>query len=362
MKILIAPNILYAKESAAYYLTRSLLDIFKESGDTVAVSADKANGFRNASLYPCTPLKAPLFNFNADNRSYEEYLYSIGASSRKYLEADTASLIETIRHFKPDWVLAIDRTAAMIAARAEGVRCGVFVNSAMYRNAYFPSKCLRSVNEILSGMQYEQVFDMKTLLNKCDVRFLFSPASVHPFPDSASTYRLKAMTSSPSTSRHQSRITIALHHLNDSAGSIYRLLNEAFKGAPYQVYAGFHNAHILTEDNMHYIELSRKDMLDDAMAVIHDGSEYYYHECTARAIPQLIIASHEYPRLFFAQAARRSGIGDYIFEEDLDVSTLYEAFRKMIGDDTCLERCLAVQKESERLPDLHAIRRILETH
>ena len=182
MKILIAPNILYAKESAAYYLTRSLLDIFKESGDTVAVSADKANGFRNASLYPCTPLKAPLFNFNADNRSYEEYLYSIGASSRKYLEADTASLIETIRHFKPDWVLAIDRTAAMIAARAEGVRCGVFVNSAMYRNAYFPSKCLRSVNEILSGMQYEQVFDMKTLLNKCDVRFLFSPASVPLIP------------------------------------------------------------------------------------------------------------------------------------------------------------------------------------
>ena len=359
MKILIAPCIIYPKESPAYILTRNLTELFAAAGDTIAISADKANGFKHSSLYPYVPLKAPRFNFNADNRSYEEYMYSIGASSRKYLQEDTAALIEAVDHFKPDWILSIDRTAALIAARATKTRCAVFINSAMYRNSYFPAKCLRAVNEILSDMQFEQVFDLKTLLDRCDLRLLFSPETIQPFLYTTASFRFKAMSCEPSRSRLQPHISVSLHRLNDSPGSIYRLLNEAFKGAPYQVYAGFHNAHLLTEENMHYIDMSRKDMVSDAMAVIHDGNEYLFHECIARGIPQLIITSHEYPRLFFAQAVRRNGIGDYIFEEDLDVSSLYEGFRK-ITDDTVVQRCAAVQKDAEHLPDLHSIRYILE--
>ena len=359
MKILIAPCIIYPKESPAYVLTRNLTELFAKEGDTIAVSADKANGFKHASLYPYAPLKAPRFNFNADNRSYEEYMYSLGASSRKYMQEDTALLIEAINHFKPDWVLSIDRTAALIAARAAKTRCAAFINSAMYRNSYFPSKCLRAVNEMLSDMQFEQVFDLKSLLDRCELRLLFSPESIQPFLYRTASFRFKAMSCEPSRSRLLQHITVSLHQLNESPGSTYRLLYEAFKGAPYTVYAGFHNAHLLTEDNMHYIDLSRKDMVRDAMAVIHDGNEYLFHECIARGIPQLIIASHEYPRLFFAQAVRRNGIGDFIFEEELDVSALYEGFRK-ITDDTVRQRCLSLQKEAEQLPDLHSIRYILE--
>ena len=359
MKFLIAPNILDPKESTAYYLTANLLELFRQNGDTIALSTDKANGFRNAALYPYAVPIEPGFNFFADNRSYEEYLYTSGVSGKKYLQEDVRILTEAIEHFKPDWVIAIDRTAAMIAARAAGVRCAVMINAAMYRNSYFPPRCLRSVNEILSGMHYEQVFDLKTLLDRCDMRFIFGSESVHPFFRDIPVTRIQAMGPHRQMSRLQSRIAIALHEINDYAGSVYRLLNDAFKGSPYQVYASFHDAHLLTEENMHYVDMSRKDILADAMIVIHDGSEYLFHECIDRAIPQLIIASHEYPRLYFAQAVRRTGIGDYILEEELDVSALYEAFRKIVSDPSYAERCELLTEATRLLPEFSEIRTAL---
>ena len=359
MKVLIAPNILFPREGTAYYLTRSLLDLFHEHNDTIALSADKDNGFRNASLYPFAEPRRPYFNGSADNRSYEEYLYSCGVLGKKYLQEDTELLQEAIAHFKPDWVIGIDRTAAMIAARAAGTPCAVFVNAAMYRNAYFPAKCLRGLNEVLSSLQFEQVFDIKTLLDGCAVRFMFGHENVHPLMRDTSVIRLKAMMPSPRASNSRSRTAVALHEFNDTPGSTYRLLSEAFKGSPYQFYVSFHGVHILTEENMHYVDMSRKNIVDASMLVIHDGSEFLFHECMAKGVPQLVIASHEYPRLYFGQAVRRCGVGDYIAEEDAEVSSVYEGFRKIISDARYTGQADLYRKLYARVPDFKELRTVL---
>ena len=87
MKVLVAPLIVHPRCDAGYHIAKQLTDLFIAHDITCAVSADSHNDFQHVSLYPSPKPRKPLFNYGADNRAHEEWLYSNGFLSKQYVQS-----------------------------------------------------------------------------------------------------------------------------------------------------------------------------------------------------------------------------------------------------------------------------------
>jgi UDP:flavonoid glycosyltransferase YjiC (YdhE family) len=96
-------------------------------------------------------------------------------------------------------------------------------------------------------------------------------------------------------------------------------------------------------------------MIPGSICVIHDGNDYYMNQCIAQAIPQVIIASREYARMYNGQAVQRNGIGRYLYEEDLTMGSLYENFRTVLADDSYYDHNQEMKEKITAYGDLTEI-------
>ena len=331
MKILITPLIRRPKSDAAYYITKNIADLLTARGHACAVSAGKINGFRNAALYSCAQLKKPLFTMSG-SLSYEEWMHTGGASSKEYLEEDTRLLISAIDEFRPDAVITIDRTAAVIAAKRCSVPCIAVVHSAMYRNISFASKTLHGLNLVLSEYDMEQVFRIHSVYDSCAARIVFGPIALQPFPPETTVFRIGSAGLLPVTENTQERVYVSLAGTKIKSNTVKKVIRETFEGAPYQVYAWTSSQQAEKYRNIHILNAPRTDLLYGASVCIHDGNDYITNQCAAAGTMQLVISDHEYMRSSNANALRRSGSSLVISEDELSVAELYEMFRCLRSD------------------------------
>lgn len=353
MKILIVPFILHPKNDAAYYVTQNLASLLHSNGDVAAVSADKANAFHYASSYPAAKPKQPLFANRKDNHSYEEWLKSRGAMDEKYLHEDMEMLLDAIDHFQPDRILTYDRLAAISAGRLKNIPVDAVVQSALYKKTSFPSAVLKEYNAFLSSYHLEQVLAVKNIYKQCDKLFGFGPIETQPFPAHAKVDRIGISSLAPMKKGLTNRVCVFLPDVHKSAFALNKLIKDAFLGAPYAVYVWYPGCHTQKIQNIHYMAHARADMIAGSICVIHDGNDYYMNQCIAQAIPQVIIASHEYSRMYNGQAVKRTGIGRYIYEEDLTMSNLYENFRQVLADDAYYDANQEMKKKIAQQGDLN---------
>lgn len=354
MKILITPLIRRPRSDAAYYITKNIADLLTARGHACAISAGKINGFRNAALYGCAPLKKPLFTMSG-SLSCEEWMYTGGAASKEYLEEDTRLLISAIDEFRPDAVITIDRTAAAIAAKRCSVPCIAVVHSAMYRNISFAPKALHGLNMMLSEYDMEQVFRIHSVYDSCSARIVFGPIELQPFPPETTVFRIGSAGLLPVSENTQERVYISLSGTRIKPGIVRKVIRETFEGAPYQVYAWIADQQAQKYQNIHILNAPRTDLLYGASVCIHDGNDYITNQCAAAGVVQLIISDHEYMRSSNANALRRSGSGLVISEDELSVAELYEMFRRLRSDSRFRQQADLLKNACSEAGDLEKL-------
>ena len=350
MKILIAPFIARPKAGSAYHITRTLSDLFSQRQHAIAVSASPKNSIASASLFEAAVPKKPLF-FLHDQYSYEEWLYGWGASSEEYLEQDIACIEEAITQFRPDLIIVIDRIAALIAARKRKIPSLCIVNTSMYRNSAFPVKILQPANRILSAAGLEQVFRISDLYNYASERAVFGAIQLQPVPADIDVKRFGTVSYIKPLSEDPKDVYISFSAMHKKSTALKKMIIETFKGAPYQVNASIADTEAEKVQNIHFLSVHRDDLMRNAAAVIHDGSDYICDICCSCAIPQLIITDHNYGRTANALAARRYGFGVMCDENEMSVASLYENYRRLISSDRFRENAEMIRDEVISLGD-----------
>ncbi|MDO4414254.1 MAG: hypothetical protein Q4C20_04190 [Erysipelotrichaceae bacterium] len=350
MKILIAPLMTADKSDAAYLITRTLSDLFSSRQHGVAISTSRAHSVASAALYEAANPVRPRFA-HKDVYSYEEWLYSLGALSKDYLEDDLAYLLKAIDEYRPDLIIALDRPAALIAARTKKIACLPIVNSLMYRTASFPVKLLQPLNQILSAQDFEQVFRVSDLYDYAKQRVVFGAIQVQPMPFDADVQRFGTVSSIPAVSKNSRNVYVYLHAVHKKPAALKKILVDTFKGAPYEVYASIEGADAEKIDNIHFLSRHRDDWMRQCAVCIHDGNDYITDICCASATVQLIITDHRYGRTSNALAARRYGFGLMSDENDLKVSSLYENYRRLVSDEKYQNNAFIIRDEVISLGD-----------
>jgi hypothetical protein len=344
MKILIAAAI--TDEPARRSFIAQMISICAKAGITCALSCPD-HGEDHAVWYPSPSPRVPYFNFHADSRSYEEYMYTHGWLGRKYTLTDVASLEEAIKDFKPELILSLDRPGALLTAQLHNLPCWVFVHPSIYRGLYFPPHCLYGFNAVCSSLKLEQQLSLPSLYSTAHRRIGFGSEVFAPFLYEENVSRIGFMCSLPHKPSSNERLIICPGTINLSPARLHKIIEAAFLGASYRVdiYGTEENE---VNNNLHYHIGFDLNELARASAVIHDGSSPLCSASFAYGLPQIIIADHTCFRSFNALALQRVKAGLVIFEENLSMASLYETYRTLVSDDSYAVNARAVKNTAKK--------------
>ncbi|MCR5795097.1 MAG: hypothetical protein K6G61_07125 [Solobacterium sp.] len=352
---MIVPYIRYANTDSTYLLTESLLHVFNAEGNACAVCAPSANQFKKAAVYDTGYYKSVFSLFQLETRSYEDWMYANGLFNERDLKRDADAVCEACDDFRPDRIITVNRPAGNIAARHKGIPCWTVTDSAMYRTPGFREKDLKGLNAVLYAYKQEQVFNLKELYEKCDKRITFGPETTDMYPPDADVTRIGMPFIEPLELQRTNRLCIVLPSADRSASFLKKVISDTFLGAPYAVHCWYRGAPSVIERNMHYHTGISPSMIAGSIAVIHDGTSWLMHYCTALGIPQVIIASHDCMRNMHALSMARSKCALFLYEEELSVSSLYETYRKLMSDDIYYENIQRLKEEIHAWKDLSEI-------
>ena len=348
MKVLIAPQ---TENSSYSLLTANIISTLLSQDVSIGLCAlEKISS--KVSFYACNPCRRPLFNFNAENRSHEEWMYSHGQMQEKYLLEDTEILLEAIEEFKPDILLCLDRPACMIASLITHIPCICTVHPAMYKKAIFPSYCMHGLNKVLTHYHLEQELSLQTLYAKAKRRIGFGPISISPFPSDEDITRIGTMSPITNKKPRTNKVCIYLTELNHSSRLLEKIISSAYLGAPYHVYVYYPDCLHKQSDNIYYLSHIDLDLMKDAVAFIHDGNDFLYNQALALGLPQIIISNHEYIRIYDALSIQRNHIGIFLDEKEFSMASLYETYRELISDDDYYEKAQSTKQETIKEKDI----------
>lgn len=360
MRILIAPFIERPQSSFSYYLASNMAWLFSNEGHTVAISASKENHFHHISLYPSGELQRPFSFIAPKENNYEEWLYAHGGLSNKYLIDDYTCIKTAVNQFHPDLIISIDRIAANLFARNHNIRHWSIVHSNMYMNYSFDTSTLKSLNLLLSEMNHEQIYYLRELYKHSELRIGFGPIEVEPFHPSDNITRVGITSLLPVDAIRTNRVCIFLQGVHKKPSYLKKIILEAFKGAPYSIYATFDGSKNENIENIHFSSTLKADILPGSIACIHDGNTYFTNQCLARGIRQLIITDHDYIRNSNALSAERNKFGLAIFETELSMNTLYETYRLLLSDDRYYYHTQSMKNITRKTGDLSLLLDYLE--
>jgi|GEM_PF-748323 len=355
MRILLVPSAAESTLSTGALVAQNIADLAARDGHFAGICAPAAMGFRGASLYPAEmPLSGfhPLRHRRDPGRTHEEYLYAAGMLDHDYLKADVEAVSHAIQEFQPELILDLGRPAALISARRAGVPCWSFVHAAMYRSRPFPRECLSQLNDVLSEYGLEQVLRVSDLCRAAAQRITFSPASIQPFADLSGITRFGCMSLFPASRQVKRHISIFLGRSRISPRRLKRMISDAWKGAPYEVYIWIRGISASQEGNLHFQASPRMQVIEGSEACIHDGCEYVFNQCLCLGVPQMLITDGTWRSSWNANAAVRLGIGVTLDADLVTMAALYEGYRRLLSDDGYRARCDLIARQACALGDL----------
>lgn len=359
MKVLIAPLILHPRCDAGYHIAKQLTELLTSHDITCAVSADNRNDFQHVSLYPSPKPAKPLFNFGADNRAHEEWLYSNGFLTKQYVQRDYDTLCAATDQFQPDLIISYDRPAALLAGLQRNIPCWEFVCPAIYRNAYFPTRCMHGLNAVLEQNNMVQELNLQYFYGKAVRRIGYGPMETSPFLTENNVTRIGSAAIPQKKETRTNRVCIFISEYGGNTAALRKMIDSAFLGAPYYVYVSIPGITAHKDNNLHYQRYPDVSLINGASAVIHDGNDFYFNQALVYGVPQMVIADHSYERNFNALATTRYKFGRYIFEEDLSMATLYEGYRTLMSDDMYYENTQIMRAKIEQLEDISELLKML---
>ena len=164
--------------------------------------------------------------------------------------------------------------------------------------------------------------------------------------------------------KQTNRVCIYLGNTNLSDRKLKKVIQDAFAGAPYAVYACMHKTKKTKSENIQYLEEADPALLNGAIAVIHDGNAFFYDACNRLGIPQIILTDKSASRSYYSKRNERNHTGTLIEEERFSMSSLYENYRKILSDDAYWKACQDIKEKTARAgspEDLNSLLNQIET-
>ena len=355
MKVLITPLIQNPNCDANYFITKNLASLFIQSNYACAISAPKQNIFDHGSVYACEAPAKPLLQHTVSNRSYEEYLYSLGALKESVLKEDIEHLTSLVDTYQPDVIITLDRVASLIVSKLKHVPCYAFVNQSIYTYTSFDIKALADLNKTLSSYHLEQVFNIKSLYDECDKRFAFGPIETQPLAEEWDIVRIGVASIYPKLKKQPTNIYIHFQDIDMSSHKLQKMIKDAFVGAKEMVNAYVKGQTTKSEANVSFLEKPKEISSTNAAVCIHDGNAYIFNQCLTLGIPQLIVASHGYLRNPEGLVTQRNRFGLCLYEDELTMASLYEVYRRILSDSAYKQHALEIQASTLQYGDLTKI-------
>ncbi len=346
MKILILPDI--SPKQNSFLLTKEIVRLLTLSNHECIVSAPKEYRFMCASINAPKPKNRFLSD---TGKCYEEWLYNTGRISLKYLHKDIALLSSWISSERPDYILDLGRISASIVARMHHIPFYSFVQSSYYREKEFSKEILAPLNTVLRENQLEQILHVYDLYQYATKRIAFSHHIVESFPDHIQVDRY-VVPLPEEVALTAPNVSIFFTSIDISSKKLTKLVKDAFMNAPFAVNAYIPNITTEQIENINFMSRAELGTLARTDVVIHDGDAYLYHACISLSIPQVIINTGEPEQVYESAVTKRCGFGTTINQYELNVATIYEAYRRVYAGIGYKERAELAKINANKLSPL----------
>ena len=354
MKVLILPSLCVPESGSAIMIARNLAALFHMEGYETAVCSDQKSRFTDTSFY-ITPAPSSLRRIRFRlGTTIEEYMDGHGAFSTGWLMKDYQYILDAIHDFKPDVIFEIERPSAIPAGRACRLPVFSVVSPGAFRNREFNPDKLNGFNEFLSRIDQEQVLRYQVLYQNT-VCLSFGPKEFLSFPPAYKVLRYGMSCIAPLPYEPEEKLSIVFSESSISSRKRRQIIEDAFLGAPYEIYVLAKGMKQGKKENLHYQNPSRYITIAGSRMCIHDGTDAVTQYCNALGVPQLIIHDDTWQRSWNGACLRRSGAGLTLEESSLTMERLYETYRIIVSDDSFQTNARRLREEALLAGDLSVV-------
>ena len=323
---MIFPSVCVPDCGSAVLIARQLAAMFRLQGIDTGICADRKSRFSDIAFFE-SPSTASLRR-GSPGTTVEEYLRGRNALSASYLKKDYHAASRAIHEYNPDFLIEIERPAAIAAAAEYGLPVFSVVSGGTFRFRSFKADTLNGLNSFLNELGLEQVLHLRELYRYTQCFAFGADEFLPPFPG----YRVASFGVSaiaPVSSPQDRALSIAFTETGISARRMRQIISDAFQGAPYDVFVYDSSQHPGKNGNLHFQNLQRTNTINGSRVCVHDGSDALTQYCAALGIPQIILYDDSYQRAWNAACLQRSGAGLIMHEGEVCMERLYELYRRI---------------------------------
>ncbi len=382
LRLLIAPMAVAAETGGPFTRARALALAAQEQGHVVAFCAAEdpnyrpVDGVANYVAPVPSPFGTPLpigrilfrvallwfRNHEMPVTSFEQALYIVGATANKFFARDVQHLRLAIRTFRPDILFAVERPAAIVAAKLEHIRVVTSYSLPMGKAYASNPKYSKEVNSFLQANHLPRVESVLDLFDWADRKVVPSSPELEPLSEDNVVYVGPFQSiEKPSVAvpfAQRKGIVAYMGSGGISAKRLIRTLSEAFAGTEYEIYVATKEVKPFTRKAMHVDRWFDFDkLLPDALVYMHHGGQNSIISGLLYGVPQIICAGEHYERQYNASSVEQLQAGVSLDTKDLTPEKLRDLVRELKEHPSYAQHA---REAGEKLLNLGGLSRIVE--
>jgi UDP:flavonoid glycosyltransferase YjiC (YdhE family) len=383
LRLLIAPMAVAAETGGPFIRARTLAVAAKEQGHVVAFCAAEDPNYRPVEgvanyVAPVpspfgTPLplgkilfRVALFwfrNHEMPVTSFEQALHIIGATTNTFFARDVQHLRLTIRTFRPDIVFAVERPAAIVAAKLEHVRVLTSYSLPMGKAFASNPEYSKGVNSFLQANYLPQVESVLDLFEWADRKVVPSSPELEPLSEDNVVYvgpfQSIEKPAVPVPFAQRKGIVAYMGSGGISPRHLIHTLSEAFAGTEYEIYVATKEVKPFTRKAMHVDRWFDFDkLLPDALVYVHHGGQNSIISGLLYGVPQIVCAGGKhFERQYNASSVEQVQAGVCLDTKDFTPEKLRDLVRELKEHPSYAQHA---REAGEKLLNLGGVSRVVE--
>jgi hypothetical protein len=385
LRVLIAPMAVAVASAGPFGRAEALARAARQQGHTVALCAATDPNYRPVPGVPNFPAPVPspygtplplgkavfraamlLFrNYEMPLTSFEQALHIIGATTPRFFGADIGSLRHAIREFRPEVVVAVERPAAIVAARLESARVVTSYSLPMGKAFASNPEYNTAVNRVLQANGLPSAESVLDVFDWADRKIVPSSAALEPMSDPGVAYVgafrwMEHFAEHPAPDTRRDAIVAYMGSGGVSPRSLVRALESAFDETRYSVYLSTREMKPFTAGRVHVgAWFDFDELLPSALVSIHHGGQNSVVSALLYGVPQIVRPGRHYERRYNALSVKQLHAGKCVEAGDLTPPRLRALVQELTGDPSYAQHAAQAGRDLAKLGGFTRIMDIL---
>lgn len=382
LRLLVAPMAVAAETGGPFARARALALAAQQQGHVVAFCAAEDPNYQPVAGVAnyAAPLPSPfgtplpvgrvmfrvallLFRYqDFAVASFEQALHILGATAKKFFARDVERIRLAIQAFRPDAVFAVERPAAIVAAKLEQVK--VFTSYSLPMGKAFAAnpEYNRGVNSFLLANHLPSVESVLDIFDWADRKIVPSSPALEPLTEDdvvyVGSFQNVEEPALPVPFAQRKRIVGYTGSGGISPKRLIYALSEAFAGTEYETYLSTKAVKPFTKGAMHVDSWFDFDkLLPEALVYVHHGGQNSVVSGLLHGVPQIICAGEHYERRYNGFSIEQVHAGVSVDARNMTPAKLRDLVRELTRQSSYAERA---REAGEKLMNLGGLPRILE--